>query len=1166
MMAANDSSGVITPLPSVPSVPGSVVAPSATPLPIPNGAQRTSPPAVSKSSAQPLESTVADTQSHSVSTATHHSTSTLHSTSSLPTVSDVIADTTPFTLKRSDHRGKKAALSTSTRSVPAPVSPRSTPASPAPFPTSPSRFIALDDDDDNDDLMDPSSHSDTEHSAPRPASPDDVCMETARDHPVTPSTSKPNAFAAMMDASAGRKRKGVAMQPPPSSPPSTSSSSTSPSSSSSSSSSPSPSSSPAHAATPKASSSSASTPVQPAKRSRGTPKAASVSPPREEFIRPPAPNPTEEDEAPAKPKKGGRPVGSGGPSKAVILEMLDERESEVATMRQTIASLTAQLASRSPTAPPAAAASAPAPTLVPASHPSQAPVSAPASPAPQAVPMNPPCSPPAQALPAPPAATSAPSAPAPTSAPKASPKPAASAAPPKTASTLRHPPLPGDQRARPPQSVVLNLGLPMTSRKDLTLSIAFPANIRGRFTGDRLPRHSNNDSKLVYAIGTVLTKGLGIPAPRILKALSQYDHPLDLSVALDGLWSSAPTSGPRSAPQRTSYLRDLDTAAHRWTESEDPDDIGPALLSTPSDEPAHACHDQWHDVLNPATDVLASSTTPQGTRHVLRLAFNSPLVASAVRTHILRYTAWLLPPGTSHTAAVLAGMDPWLRTWAIAAERANAIHTVASIDVYGMRYETTLLSGWTRGPDHQPTSSEGVDYHQLYGDENRLYAYLREVAPNCSACRPTTLADGTGNIQFVHEAQHRNELYRLQGITSPRNGITRPLKLTFQQLRRPLAQCCSVCGHPGHTARTCSLHEHRSASKSTSTSAGVAISQAEDEGKMEVDEASLPFGSVVCRHCYSPGHRETCFTPPSLQTCRLCDATGHTSFRCPRYKATWVPLSAPPSTRPPNPRPLLLVANQRGTSWSSVAAGNARPPTSHLPTPHLADPSAFPALPGGVPASPTDSAASSHRSAPASPASPVSPAPQAQPGIAELTAAVTSMQTTLQATVAAMQASFYQSLLALQTSMLATMQTALEATHHRFEQRLADLPSFPGHLKYLPAPILPSDLPTPTGTVTAAAALLPPCTPTYMQSGDQKDSAPPSDTASASASPALLPPPSGGNAFYSGSSMNGAFANIGFHQSKAVSTLNAAPKLPAAAHPPAYPSPSATASSLPSHQ
>ena len=263
-------------------------------------------------------------------------------------------------------------------------------------------------------------------------------------------------------------------------------------------------------------------------------------------------------------------------------------------------------------------------------------------------------------------------------------------------------------------------------------------------------------------------------------------------------------------------------------------------------------------------------------------------MATAVRAHIEKYTKLLLPAGGSetHPPAELNVMQQWQRSWISSTTRANAIHTVASIDHYFIRYETTLLSGWTRGPDHQPTPPEEVNYFQLYGDDNRLFAFLANAAPHCYRRPADMLADGTGSIQFIHEAQYRNELYRLQGTSSPSHGITRPLRLTFQQLRRPSTQCCSVCGEPDHTARSCPLHAAHS-------------DAAANVEKMDADAVSLPTDSVVCRLCYSPGHREDCHTPPSLQHCKICNEDGHTSFRCRLYKSSgYLSPSLPRAARP----------------------------------------------------------------------------------------------------------------------------------------------------------------------------------------------------------------------------------------------------------------------------
>ena len=434
--------------------------------------------------------------------------------------------------------------------------------------------------------------------------------------------------------------------------------------------------------------------------------------------------------------------------------------------------------------------------------------------------------------------------------------------------------------------------------------------------------------------------------------------------------------------------------------------------------PDSACHSQWAEYLNPNTDTLSSSTSASGTRHVLRLAFNSELVAAAVRAHIERYTALLLPPRTSeeYTPAELAALAPWQRSWVLAASRARTLHMEARLDVYAIRYETTLVSGWSPDPDHPLHPSEAGVYGQLYGDTTRFYAFLATYAPHCTACKPELRSDSP-RIQFVHEARYRHELYRLVGRTSPPHGITRPLRLDFKQLRRAQVQCCSVCGETDHTAHACGLRAARP-------------DPATDDGKMEVDEARpllpplLGAQAVVCRDCYDPGHRETCHTPHELMICKVCNEPGHTSFRCPQYRTSWVPLTAPPSSHAPNPRPLALIAQQCGRprpSWSDVAStadGPRTTPSPHPAAPALADPHAFPALPGSrTPADPaayTDTAPPSP-SSPSPPPSPTSP-PSAE--LAELKAIVAMQQRSLQA----LQALHQQSVQRLQASLEANTQ------------------------------------------------------------------------------------------------------------------------------------------------
>ena len=1102
-----DSPGAITPIPPIPTIPTSPTAPTVGPPSASpdseqsalSARQLTGPTAASSLPSPPTHTPGADT------------------------------DFTPYLPSRSNRDAKRTASrpAFSGPQLP-PTSPRNTPAPPASLPVS-SHFTALTQDDDVD-ISETSGHpssmtrnrrsANTELSAPRPSSPTDVAMEAAcTPHGTHPTgTTQFDAFSFMMPAGP-KKRKGAAAQPlpptplPPSSPSSSSSSSSSFSSSSSSS----------PLVTPQ--------PGRPKRNKADPPPPTSQTPSnsRDRFVKTPSTPDGSSSSSAASPASSshkakrragaGRPVGTGGPLKVTLLQ-------ENAELLAQVAHLTALLGQR-----PAASASHVLPPFTaqqaaPTAAPQTASTTPPPAPLPAPNPVPPPAAhpPPSQAL-----STGAASSPAPApglAPPSSAPKPAAPPAPPQPKAAPRHPALTGDQRARPPQAHIKQMGLPTTSRRDITLFLHFPRTIRGRYTMDRPPRRSNNDSKLVYAFGTLLTKGMGIPAPRLLKALSQHDTVEDLTIALRR------TAG--SSPQRTAFLGRLNDAI---TNDLGDTAVGDGLLATPSSEPDSACHSQWYDYLSPNSDTLSTSTSAEGTRHVLRLAFNSEPVAIAIHTHLERYFALLLPSPETHSRAALDAMDQWQRSWVLSAERANATHTRATVDAYTIRYETTQLSGWTRGPDHtpSPTLSEHLDYNELYGSTTRLQAFLTRAAPNCFIRTTESLADGTGIITFVHEAQHRNELYRLQGITSPQDGITRPLRLGFKQLRKPQTQCCAVCGHTGHTAHACPL---RAAGKEP----------APDDGNMEADDDTSPTptlgpDAVVCRLCYSPTHRETCHTPPDMQECRICDEKGHTSFRCTRYRPTWVPLTPPPSTHAPNQRPSALIAQQRGLptpSWSKVAAGYAAPqPAALPPAPSLTDATAFPALPGASYASPTGPPSLATGLGPAPPSQPAPPAPQPSAELVELRAVVATQQRSLD-----------------------TQQQAIDAllqSNRKLGERFDDLMSL--LKRFLPSHPVPMD--TPDVSMATSPSLLPPATPVYMEVLDQKEKA--STTRPQQQPVAVHQPSPTHNATVHNTHSSLGLGNI-IQTTGPLHFACPAPTPPVTGHPPAYPASAPTTSSPPSNQ
>jgi hypothetical protein len=514
-------------------------------------------------------------------------------------------------------------------------------------------------------------------------------------------------------------------------------------------------------------------------------------------------------------------------------------------------------------------------------------------------------------------------------------------------------------RARPPQHLIHQLDLMTSSPTDLTLHVRFP-NTAKRETMARPPRRSNNDSKLLFAIGTLLLKGLCIPAPRLPKLYSQHNSLESLVPALINHFAARASGNPSllheddrtpMTPSQEAFIANLMSAARSG-----PLDLADALLDVRGCMTDKDCHSEWHEYLNPGTDVMGSPKAPDGGQcHVLHLAFNSIMVTHAVTAHLQKHVVMFCKTAAGPSRDVLARYQHWQRQWVNAHQEKGTMTTEVVVSKYGIRYETTRLLGWTRGPDHQPPSPQHSAYDQLYGNTEELMAFLAAEAPHCRACPVAYQRDGSGIIQFVHEAKYRNELFRLNGRTAPARGITRPLRLQYQQLRRPVAQCCSLCGEGGHSAHSC------------------AVVRAEQKGDGDDDAEAAPRGA--CRDCYSTSHQQTCNTPASEQTCKLCLSTGHTSFRCSKYRTTWVPLTPPETTRAPNPRPLAIIAQQCGKptpSWATVAS-RQNPPAWGLgawATGPVCDPLPEEEFPSLSPPSVAPSTHSAHSSAPPSPGSP----------------------------------------------------------------------------------------------------------------------------------------------------------------------------------------------------
>ena len=283
----------------------------------------------------------------------------------------------------------------------------------------------------------------------------------------------------------------------------------------------------------------------------------------------------------------------------------------------------------------------------------------------------------------------------------------------------------------------------------------------------RPPTKSNNNSKQLYAIGTTLEKTLGIPAPRLLKACSRYVDAYDMAYALVDIWAPSASGNPENEDRlaisatRERFLTDLLNS--------DPSTLPDVLSSLPSDINDSECHTTWAELLTPDSDVMATNRSEHGTRHVLRLAFNSGLVKAVVDWHLHKYARLLCPTSAGPSRAVYDGYQSWQRQYVDGRVRARSINSVLRVSNYKLRYDTTKVFGWTRGPDHRPSNEDGAacSFDQLFGNTSRLMEFLSSAAQHCHACPVQFMGDGTGCIQFVHEAQYRHELYDLRGTTSP---------------------------------------------------------------------------------------------------------------------------------------------------------------------------------------------------------------------------------------------------------------------------------------------------------------------------------------------------------------------------------------------------------------
>jgi hypothetical protein len=498
-------------------------------------------------------------------------------------------------------------------------------------------------------------------------------------------------------------------------------------------------------------------------------------------------------------------------------------------------------------------------------------------------------------------------------------------------------------------------GLSAPTTTDLVLAIDTPADGRcDPLHRTKWPNKKNSNDQARTSVVELLSTALAIPAPRLSKLLS-YSN-VQTFRDLDALTGSA-AAAQHLPPAEREYF----AAAAAGRSSDDEGDERGYLRS--GNLPTASCHMRWTDLLTPASCVMSAtkSRSSNGHRIVLRLAFNNEVVCSVVRLHLVDYIDLFEGRDTPALGAQA------IAAWKASTSRSGAGKASVTISGYTTRYETTAVTGWPLGPDGPPSSELFMDFTQPLGNVDALRNFIAVRAPHCTRWhvqdRP---AYATVTVQFYHERQYRTELFALDGMTSPLHGIFRPLRLHYKQREPPAAQCCSCCGEPGHSAKACPL--------------APSLRSAPGPGVSAMDTSSLASGGPgVCRLCYSSAPQHACLTPPEQRHCKLCNKQGHTSFSCPQYRSRWVPLDKPPESRPVNPRPLYLVASQRGVPWSSVVAG--RPPPAQQPTPAPALPlhstAHFPPL-SSAPAAPPSQAPSTASPlaspAPSPPPSPTSPA------------------------------------------------------------------------------------------------------------------------------------------------------------------------------------------------
>ena len=416
----------------------------------------------------------------------------------------------------------------------------------------------------------------------------------------------------------------------------------------------------------------------------------------------------------------------------------------------------------------------------------------------------------------------------------------------------------------------------------LTSTGSLPADVHQAWSN--LPRASDKDARSLTAVAQLLTK-LRIPLPRLPRLYNQCDS---IRPQLHDRLAQLETTATQLP---STWQADMDSAVSEGRTAQ--------YLLHNADMIAAATEDnvrltQWLDVLTPHTSCMsrgparppaaaaAGAQRDGNTRRcVLRLDFASTLVWWCVGMHL------------THLTQPVAGLQ------CERLEGARQPLATATVQRYKRRLITARVAGFAVGPLQYDPTSCFTSTSELHGNWQVLRDWLIQATPHCTpAAKPVILNRGVGEVEFVLEETHLDELLALNGRVDPANGITRPLRTTVRVRKESTSTACSTCGQANHKARTCT--------------------------------AQLPPGTRTCKACFFADHTtEHCPTSPEQRQCSLCSQHGHSTMQCKKYWPVWVEVATP--KRPAQQRNTFAVDRV------ALMQGRARP---QQPVPTVQQPAA----------------------------------------------------------------------------------------------------------------------------------------------------------------------------------------------------------------------------------